>query len=198
MRRPLEPHPAGVLSKYLEIQKICVLFHHLFPMVKTQDVFKWPWHSGAISHPGRSCPVNRLTRFTEKISTAACAVDVSVVLTSFTRHQDSLRFHKGNPMGFQREIVYKRWVVQSYYKLLDLGSCIFGLDRFSGGITVLSVHWYESNLGYPKTDGWYCSTMVFIVILNHPTIDNYWFIPPKNTTRAKSSVFWDPKRSRLS
>eukprot|EP00435_Cladocopium_sp_Y103_P023300 s2267_g5.t1 len=33
----------------------------------------------------RSCPVNRVTRFTEKITTAACTVDVSVLLTSFTR-----------------------------------------------------------------------------------------------------------------
>lgn len=33
----------------------------------------------------RSCPVNRVTRFTEQITTAACTVDVSVLLTSFTR-----------------------------------------------------------------------------------------------------------------
>ena len=48
---------------------------------------------------GRSCPVNRVTRFTEKITTAACTVDVSVLLTSFTRHhQDTLQgFYKGKP-----------------------------------------------------------------------------------------------------
>lgn len=34
---------------------------------------------------GRNCPVNRATRFTEKLTTAACTVDVSVLLTSFTR-----------------------------------------------------------------------------------------------------------------
>ena len=33
----------------------------------------------------RSCPVNRITRFTEKLSTAACTVDVSILLTAFTK-----------------------------------------------------------------------------------------------------------------
>ena len=33
----------------------------------------------------RSCPVNRITRFTEKLSTASCAVDVSILLTAFTK-----------------------------------------------------------------------------------------------------------------
>lgn len=55
---------------------------------------QWEGHStpkrGSNGHdsrgsPGRSCPVNRVTRFTEQITTAACTVDVSVLLTSFTR-----------------------------------------------------------------------------------------------------------------
>ena len=39
----------------------------------------------ALDAMGRSCPINRATRFTEKLSTAACVVDVSIVLTAFEK-----------------------------------------------------------------------------------------------------------------
>ena len=39
----------------------------------------------ALDAVARSCPINRATRFTEKLTTAACTVDISILLTGFSR-----------------------------------------------------------------------------------------------------------------
>ena len=39
----------------------------------------------ALDAVGRSCPIDRTTRFREKLSTATCTVDVSILLIGFTR-----------------------------------------------------------------------------------------------------------------